>query len=1172
VRRIYEKGTNMTDPEHSPQARPGIGLIASLQAVLLGAAGSAALAVCFLSQTAPAFAAPAPPTFTQGTTVEHIHATRATFTAASLNPHELETSSRTEYATSEAGPWTLVATATCTEPRGTACNPGAQFTHLTPQTHYFARVVARNALGEATIGATFATTAISGPEVGAEECDQRPIIGGGMCATPTTTSATLATTVQTNGAETDYRFEEAESEAGPFTAVPGGDGKVTASEDSAHPEVPLTGLAPETTYYVRVTATNSKGTEVSGIGAVETLSIKPEASGEPNVQSVTATSAHLSDGIYGGTFETRWRVELATSPSGPWTQAPGADGTISASEASQPRVVEAELAGLNPGTTYYFRFAAENEPVPGEPHEAISPVETFETNGPPTAETFPVHAIHGAAVRLLGAVSGHGFDTHYHFQYVAQDLFQTSGFAAALSTAEVDPGTAEDVGADLPTLEAGATYDYRIVATSTAPGDPVVDGEARTLTAPSVSGSEEAGGELPPSACPNQILRAGLSGHLPDCRAYEQLTPIDKEGALEAFTYLPNAALAGAVVGEDGEHLVLEASHTNWGSGQGPYLFSRGSGGWAMTSGAPQPETGIDEFRPFLFSPDLTSIGLEASWSTSENGGQSPDIEYKAGPTGGPYTTVAAAPRADVHPGNEGWAAASKDFSTLVLEVQDHELLAHQTGTTSGADLYEYREGHLSQLNVASDGQTIGTCGAKIARGEAEDEGGAVSSRHAVSPDGQRIFFEASPGSCSEPSALYMRLDGSETVEIGAYKFLAANAADTDLLLERRTGEESEFLLYDVAAATATRLFSTPRPIGDPRVSEDLSSLYFASGEALTPEAPTVGSKLFRFDLPTKTLHFLVQSNEPNSVSALTPSPSPDGRYFYFTSEGVGGLPGGGTELKGGLFEGKPTAQLYRYDNAEEVVECVSCASPFNPEPRLGFNALANTQLGTAGGVPKFAFASANGDYAFFATPAALVPEDLNGEVPPAPLNSQNGIGRNGSTSTDIYEWRRPGLNGCAHTQGCLSLITPGAEGYLVALLGIADEGRDVFFTTHSQLLPRDNDTAGDIYDARIGGGDPEPVRPVECEGDACSTPFAPPSDLTPASAIFQGAGNMAPAPVITVKPKSKPTVKRKCKTTQKTKKGANKTKKCKAQKKTGKQAKRPVSHRHLTASRRTGR
>lgn len=83
-------------------------------------------------------------------------------------------------------------------------------------------------------------------------------------------------------------------------------------------------------------------------------------------------------------------------------------------------------------------------------------------------------------------------------------------------------------------------------------------------------------------------------------------------------------------------------------------------------------------------------------------------------------------------------------------------------------------------------------------------------------------------------------------------------------------------------------------------------------------------------------------------------------------------------------------------------------------------------------------------------------------------------------------------------------------------LLGTDQSGRDVFFTSTSQLVPQDDDSATDIYNARIGGGEPPPApRPVECDGDACSTPLSAPVDVTPSSFAFSGAGNLTAPPAV---------------------------------------------------------
>jgi hypothetical protein len=965
----------------------------------------------------------------------------------------------------------------------------------------------------------------------------------------------------------------------------------------------------------------------------------------PGFRNIRSTSVHIQGGIVPGSSEIHWHFEYASAAAGPWSAVPGAQGTISKSEAEEVPSggeigVYAGLSGLKPGTVYYVRLFAEDEPEAGVHKQAMSRSSSFETYGPPITRTLAVHALHGETVRILGAVNpnntptsneqviaiqgaptggtftltfngrtsepiafnatnesvkhaldavigfnvivfgtrggpytvvflrdsaggevseppitadgsgliplgvvsvavtqegGEVYDTHYHFEYVSQKQFDgpggEGGFAKAVSSPTLDAGSGVEpkfVDQDLPGLEPGETYIYRLVATSTSPGDPVVDGAEQALTAPVAPAG---GGAEEGAACPNELFRTGLSAALPDCRAYEQVTPVDKEGAVEILKYGTISNGAGALVGEDGDHVVFNATLTKWGSSQGPYFFSREpEKGWQLTSGTPQPQAGIYQYKPELFSPDLTGVALQAGWQTSQEA-LSSTVELKAGPPGGPYASISV-PRVQV-PQVGGWVATSEDFSKLILEVEDRELVpSHSTGTTSGSDLYEYAAGRLRQVNVLGGGETIGRCGARVVKGVAEPRGSSVggSSRRALSADGSRVFFEAAPGSnCLERAHLYMREAGANrTLDIGPYTFLAADKQGKRLILERVNGGVSEYFLYNTETAAAVLIFSAPQPISTMDVSEGFGTIYFQTAAALTEEAPGaaigIDVNVYRYDIASEKLRFLVQIQSPGSF-VIGNYPSADGRYYYFGAQQVFGVPGAGKVFAGSTSTG---AQVYRYDSVENVVECVSCASPFNAEPGLRATfAVSDVFRGVADshdGFPQVLTASANGDYVFFATAAALLPLDVDGEVPPEEPYGEEYPSIDGftSVSSDVYEWRKPGVGGCAHLQGCLSLITPGTGGVQVTLLGTSSSGRDVFFETHAKLLSSDNDTAGDIYDARIGGGFAEAVKPVECEGDACSSSPPAPIDTTPASLSFSGPGNPLPVSA-TVKPKAKP-------------------------------------------------
>src|SRR4029077_19493995 len=84
-------------------------------------------------------------------------------------------------------------------------------------------------------------------------------------------------------------------------------------------------------------------------------------------------------------------------------------------------------------------------------------------------------------------------------------------------------------------------------------------------------------------------------------------------------------------------------------------------------------------------------------------------------------------------------------------------------------------------------------------------------------------------------------------------------------------------------------------------------------------------------------------------------------------------------------------------------------------------------------------------------------------------------------------------------------------------------------FASAQRLIPRDSDSAYDIYDARVGGGFIEPHPSLACEGEGCSaTVVGAPVCATPPSVTFNGPGNITPPsvptqPVVKAKAKSKP-------------------------------------------------
>jgi hypothetical protein len=179
--------------------------------------------------------------------------------------------------------------------------------------------------------------------------------------------------------------------------------------------------------------------------------------------------------------------------------------------------------------------------------------------------------------------------------------------------------TSQDVatkGVFLAGLSPNTTYHYRFVAQSSGGGP--VRGAGGVL---GEDGAEGAFNTFPAavearSDCPNQDLRIGASARLSDCRAYEMVSPVDKNGGdvaageLNTFGTLGKASI-------DGERATFSSLRAFGNPQAGPlvdqYLSARGPRGWSTQSISP-PRVALPFFRPIgettqskAFSEDLCS-------------------------------------------------------------------------------------------------------------------------------------------------------------------------------------------------------------------------------------------------------------------------------------------------------------------------------------------------------------------------------------------------------------------------------------------------------------------------------------------------------------------------------------------------------------------------------------
>ena len=187
--------------------------------------------------------------------------------------------------------------------------------------------------------------------------------------------------------------------------------------------------------------------------------------------------------------------------------------------------------------------------------------------GPPVAPVVDreLTAEVGASEAKLGAlVSPGGIQTSYRFEYGTTTEYGSSTPAPEGSVGEGLESHA--VWASASGLAPGSTYHYRVVATSELGTAYGLDQTFTTLTAEQV-------------ACPNAQLRGGFSGRLPDCRAYELVTPpVTSSSQFDGVLEMAYASEAAA----DGEALTLTIREPRPGAPTAGehYVATRGAGGW----------------------------------------------------------------------------------------------------------------------------------------------------------------------------------------------------------------------------------------------------------------------------------------------------------------------------------------------------------------------------------------------------------------------------------------------------------------------------------------------------------------------------------------------------------------------------------------------------------------
>jgi DNA-binding beta-propeller fold protein YncE len=756
---------------------------------------------------------------------------------------------------------------------------------------------------------------------------------------------------------------------------------------------------------------------------------------------------------------------------------------------------------------------------------------------PPTIADQFAAAVGTETATLRAAINPHFWpDTTYYLEWGAENCATSACTAQPLPPGASLGGQVIDApvttnGILLHGLSPGTTYHYRFVAQSSG-GGPVFGADRTFTTFPST--------QRPPDSCANAPFRVGLGAALPDCRAYEMVSPLEKNGgnilALKNVFGYPAAMNQSDLAGSK----LTYSSARSFGDAQSSpytsqYLATRTAGGWS-TQGISPPRNGPifergqttdTEFK--AFSPDLClawlrhdtdpplSEGAPEGFAGLYRRDNCPEASYGALRTPAPPST----PAENYEPELQGYSA---DGETAIFVANDALTVDAPAIPSGQIELYESKLGEEPKYVCILPNETPDTGGCSA--GTYNPGGGfgrSASVQGAISEDGSRIFW--SDSSLGE-GKLYLRVDGAETRAVSAFaegksktkasQFWAAAADGSAAIFT--TGEN--LYEYNVESSTSAKIAGKVK--GLMGVSKDASHLYFVSEEALEGAA-VAGKPNLYLSVRSGEEHqiiFIMQVSAADAAAETlqqTPSPvnvepvkhtarvTPDGGALAFTST-VRPTPTGfdNTDVQ----SGEPDAEAYLYDAASEELRCVSCnrtgARPQGEELEVGG---FKTGIWAAGEIAPWEnqlyaprVISDTGDRLFFASTEPLVGGDTNDEL-------------------DVYQWEAPGTGGCSEgagsyvpqTGGCVDLISSGESPFRSEFIDATPSGDDVFFGTLASLVPQDYGLV-DIYDARAGGGfPPSPVSPGECEGASCQSPPPPPAPQSLASAGYVGPGTHAP-------------------------------------------------------------
>ncbi len=575
------------------------------------------------------------------------------------------------------------------------------------------------------------------------------------------------------------------------------------------------------------------------------------------------------------------------------------------------------------------------------------------TPGRPSILATSALDVTSSSATLRARINPNTFATSYRFEYGLSDCEASLCTSVPLGGRLIGSGHQPvSVTQAIAGLQPDTTYHYRVIAENS---EDVSVGPERTLT--------------------TQV--SGLGFELPDERAWEMVSPPDKNGGTLMFLSwnLVQAAEDGSGIAYFSRGSIETDPLGNRPLDPASVLSLRGAAGWSSKDLTPiyseaAPAVLSSEYR--LFNPDLSRSLMEPGDSTPQSP-QASERTWYLRDAGEPptYTPVLTTKEgfANVLPGSTV-SIADANYVLMGSNPRLTDLVfrapAPLVAGATGAGLYRWSGGQVHLLSRLPANE-----GSESVPGRLGSDHGSV--RKAISDDGSRIFWSTGRyESGNDLTALYLRDTlGEESVRLDVIQggsgvgsdspvFQGASADGTvvyftdsrqltaDASPEGRDLYRCE-IPVDAAASGCAELTDVSAPPGGsgasaevqdlaPALSEDGSRIYFVAqgvldiapndeGDSATQGEPNL--YLFEEGAGVRFIATFSPSDRPNWGASVGPTAaegnliagaSPSGRYLAFMSERS--LTG---HENADAVSGEPNQQVFRYDAESGELTCASC-------------------------------------------------------------------------------------------------------------------------------------------------------------------------------------------------------------------------------------------------------